>query len=239
MALIRKLITAFFWLVFARPIKTFEINALHVKLAIAGIIPRLVNREESVNPTCFTLEEGKRSIGYAMTYTPQHVANFFLDKAEEDGIPMSPLKLLKLVYIAYGWVLALKNEKLFDEPIEAWQHGPVIPSLYHEFKHYRSMPISARSEEIDLDTWDTVTPRIPSDDEDTNLILNKVWTSYRRFKAWDLRNKTHEEGGPWHKVYAEGLQNIELRDQDIRDHYVERIAAYLDAAKKRTTSSAA
>lgn len=53
---------------------------------------------------------------------------------------MSLLKLIKLVYLAYGWSIAL-DYRLFDEPIVAWKHGPVIRSLYHEFKHFGAAPI--------------------------------------------------------------------------------------------------
>ena len=162
-------------------------------------------------------------------YTAQHIANFFLDAAEAENMPMTQLKLLKLVYIAYGWYLALTGERLFREPIEAWKHGPVVRSLYHEFKHFRKDPISGRSEDIDLDTWDTVAPRIPASDEDTTLILHKVWAAYRRFRAWDLREKTHEAGGPWAKVYQPEMEGIPLKDEDILAHYSKRIAQYLDA----------
>jgi len=166
-----------------------------------------------------------------MNYTPQHIANFFLDRSDEENMPMTSLKLLKLVYIAYGWHLALQRERLFLEPIEAWKHGPVVPSLYHEFKHFRNQNIVGRSEDIDLDTWDLVTPRVPEDDEDTRFVLDKVWASYRRFAPWDLRNKTHETDGPWDRVYEPGKQNIELRDEDIQEHYENRIAKYIDAVR--------
>lgn len=161
------------------------------------------------------------------TYTPQQVANFFLDKSEVEGLPMTQLKLLKLVYIAYGWVLALTDEKLFGEPIEAWQHGPVVESLYHEFKHFKKAPITGRSEDVDLDSWEVVQPRIPEDDHDTVGILNKVWVAYRHFQAWDLRNKTHEKDGPWDRVYVAGEHGITLKDEDICEHYRDRITKYL------------
>lgn len=177
------------------------------------------------------LSDGGRRSYEAMTYTPQHIANYFLDRADLDQQPMTQLRLLKLVYIAYGWHLALTSEKLFDEPIEAWKHGPVIESLYHEFKHYRSNPINERSTQIDLDTWEEITPRVPRSDNRTILILEKVWAAYRKFRAWDLRNKTHEDDGPWHRVYKEGLQHTPIKDDDIREHYAKRIKAYIDVAK--------
>lgn len=165
-------------------------------------------------------------------YTPQQVANYFLDRAEEDSMSMTQLKLIKLVYIAYGWYLALTGEKLFAEPIEAWKHGPVIPSLYHEFKHFKSSPIVGRSEDVDLDDWEVIIPRIPDDDRTADMILSKVWAAYRRFRAWDLRNKTHEDGGPWHKVYQDDVNGIALRDEDIKEHYAKRIAQYLEASQR-------
>ena len=132
-----------------------------------------------------------------MTYTPQHVANYFLDRAKAEGHRLSLLKLINMVYIAYGWTLALTNERLFHERIQAWKHGPVIPSLYHEFKHFRSNSIDERSMRFDLDTGDEVFPTIPQDDTDTNLILDKVWAAYSRLSGWSLRAKTHEAGTPW------------------------------------------
>lgn len=168
-----------------------------------------------------------------MEYTPQHVANFMLDKAENDEIPITPLKLVKLVYIAFGWHIALTGKALFDEPIQAWKHGPVIPSIYHEFKHYKNSPISSRSETIDLDTWEAIIPRIPRDDKTANLILSKVWAAYKRFTAWSLREKTHENDGPWSKVYKSGVSGITIKNDDISAHYKKRIAEYINAAKNK------
>ena len=169
-----------------------------------------------------------------MTYTPQHIANYFLGRGDSDGIPISPLKLIKLVYIGYGWNIALTGEKLFNEPIEAWQHGPVIESLYHEFKHFKNGPIDKWAETFDFETSEATIPVVPKSDKDTILILSKVWAAYSRFSAWALRNKTHEEGGPWHKVYKKDESGVVLKDSDIDEHYLIKIREYLDAAKAKT-----
>lgn len=165
-----------------------------------------------------------------VSYTPQHIANYFLDKAEEDGRSLSPLKLIKLVYIAYGWVLALTNQRLFEEPIEAWQHGPVIPSIYHEFKHYRSEPICERAGLFDMETGGYDLPRIPKSDSTTLLILEKVWAAYSRFSGWALRNKTHEPGTPWTTVYDGTKENV-IPDNLIHQHFHQKIRDILDAAR--------
>ena len=163
-----------------------------------------------------------------MTYTPSHIANFMLDRAEREGRPISQMKLLKLVYIAYGWVLATLDKKLFDEPIYAWQHGPVIRSLYDEFKHYGRDPISGRSVSFDLETFDMTEPRVRSDDSKVLTVLDKVWDVYKGFSAWSLRNKTHEPGTPWSQTYDADIRDAEIPDELIKPHFEAKIRTILD-----------
>jgi uncharacterized phage-associated protein len=165
-----------------------------------------------------------------MTYTPQHVANFILEQGEKDNIDISPMKLLKLVYIAYGWVLALTDTRLFEEDIQAWKHGPVVPSIYHEFKHFGKMPVTERAMAVDLDTSTTTYPSFAPNDTQTKLILGKVWSVYKDFSGWALRNKTHAHGSPWQQVYKPGELETLIPDEKIKAHYQERIKTYIDAA---------
>lgn len=44
--------------------------------------------------------------------------------------PMTAMKLQKLVYYSQAWSLVWDDEPLFDEIIEAWANGPVVPALY-------------------------------------------------------------------------------------------------------------
>ena len=166
----------------------------------------------------------------SLAYTPQHIANYFLDRAAIEGRGMDPLKLLKLVYIAYGWVLALTGKRLFLEPIQAWKHGPVIPSIYHEFKHYRSQPICEPSGAFDLEngTWEI--PKIPNSDSTTNMILEKVWAAYSRYSGWALRNKTHEAGTPWTETYDGSMDKV-IPDALIMPHFHKKIREIVDAAR--------
>jgi uncharacterized phage-associated protein len=188
------------------------------------------NREErNVNPIRY---HGRRDNGrmvVQMTYTPQHIANYFLDKGDLDCIEISQMKLHKLVFIAYGWHLALKGETLFDEKIEAWEHGPVVRSLYPEFKNFGKDPITVRSVNPLPDWLEDYVPRVDETDYDTRLILDRVWESFKGFTAWALRNKTHEPDTPWAKAYIEGQKNP-IDDVEIAAYYRERIGRYLEAA---------
>ncbi len=70
------------------------------------------------------------------------VANELIDLADSDGKDLTLLKLVKLVFLSYAFGLVLaKDEPLIDprfDKVEAWRYGPVIPSVYHSFKHLRN-----------------------------------------------------------------------------------------------------
>jgi len=114
------------------------------------------------------------------------VAKYFLTLNDEEvGELISNLKLQKLVYYAQGFHLAIMDEPLFADTIEAWAHGPVVPSLYHEYKGYGSQAIPAP---VTFDA-DIMT-------EETRELLDEVYNVFGQFSAWKLRNMTHEEP-PW------------------------------------------
>nr|WP_256351506.1 type II toxin-antitoxin system antitoxin SocA domain-containing protein [Pseudomonas gingeri] len=48
------------------------------------------------------------------------------------------MKQQKLVYYSHGWHAGYTDQPLINEAVETWQYGPVIPSLYHEFKRFGS-----------------------------------------------------------------------------------------------------
>lgn len=162
------------------------------------------------------------------TYSPQAVANYFLQKAAQDGYQVTQMKLMKLVYIGFGWALALLDRELFSDRIEAWQHGPVIPSLYHEFKHFGARPITELAMEFDLDSLDSSIPEIPEEDQDARLVLEKVWGIYKGFSANALRAKTHEDNTPWKAVWNEDERNIEIPRDLIGPHFKRKIQSYLN-----------
>lgn len=44
--------------------------------------------------------------------------------------PMTAMKLQKLVYYSQAWHLVWDEHPLFDEQVQAWANGPVVPELY-------------------------------------------------------------------------------------------------------------
>src|SRR5687767_14250246 len=102
-------------------------------------------------------------------------ANCFLDIALRENIPITHLKLQKLLYFAHGWYLALTGEPLFEDKVEAWQFGPVIPPVYHQFKKYGNQPIDGYSDRFSpeqLQLQDVVAAR---------SLLERVWAVYSKY----------------------------------------------------------
>ncbi len=129
--------------------------------------------------------------------TSLDVANHFLCLADEEaGDLISNLKVQKLVYYAQGFHLAVFGTPLFEDPIKAWTHGPVVEELYHLFKQYGPGPIP-RPKEVQSNV-------LPGP---VRNLLNEVYNVYGQYDAWKLRNMTHEEP-PWRDAYARGPGEI-------------------------------
>lgn len=157
--------------------------------------------------------------------TPSNIVNFFLEQAKKDGRNLDHLKLMKLSFFAYGWVLATCNEKLFVENIEAWKFGPVIPSIYHEFKKFKDKSIDQdyRSEYINLENGKKIyIPKI-DDENHSYSIIKKVWEIYSPVKSYALVQKTHEKDSPWDKYYNENKKNVIIPDDEIKEYFVKKI----------------
>lgn len=138
------------------------------------------------------------------------VANYFLAMEGDEG-EITNLKLQKLVYYAQGFSLALLEEPLFNERIEAWMHGPVVASLYHRFSHLgsQSIPPPKRFD-------DSVFNR------NQRRLLNDVYSVYGQYSAWKLRQLTHEED-PWRDNYEEGEFSRVIPQREMKDYFLEHL----------------
>ncbi|MGD0960413.1 MAG: type II toxin-antitoxin system antitoxin SocA domain-containing protein [Methylomonas sp.] len=155
-----------------------------------------------------------------MTHSALSVANAFLDLARAEGKGISPMKLQKLVYYAHGWYLGLFDNPLIDEAIEAWKYGPVIQSIYHEFKRFGSSDITVFGTEFDCDAGDFIEPR-PEGDELARTLINKIWSEYGCYTAAALSSMTHVSGGPWEASRRdhEQARSVTIKNDLIKDYF--------------------
>ena len=111
-------------------------------------------------------------------------ANYFLATLGADAeSDLTNLKLQKLCAYAQGISLALLNAPLFADEIEAWTHGPVVPTLYYKYAQYGSavLPASGLSESY---------ARASFTDEQ-KFIVELTRNYYGGMAAWELRNQSH------------------------------------------------
>ncbi len=145
------------------------------------------------------------------------VSNYFIALSNSTGNLISNLKLQKLMYYAQAWYLALYGVRLFDADFEAWIHGPVLPSLYRDYKRFGWKAI----EREDLDESSIGQLEREFGIEVTQF-LNEIVEEYFGLSAYELERLTHKED-PWLMARA-GLSADEacdriISDESMRDFY--------------------
>lgn len=136
------------------------------------------------------------------------IAKYFLWKgAQDEDNDMSNLKLQKLLYYGQGFHLAMFDKGCFDDDIVAWPHGPVVISVYEEYKAHGSNVVPAPSE---FDPTQL--------DESLRETLDEVYDVYGQFSAWRLREMTHEES-PWKETPQHGVIQPNL----MREFFLTRV----------------
>jgi uncharacterized phage-associated protein len=147
-------------------------------------------------------------------HSPLAIANSVLEEAWSQDKSLTIMQLLKLVYIAHGWSLGLLNAPLVNEEPEAWQHGPVFPSVYRQFRRFGSAPITELA----------TTPFGPLADAkltpDQRSVISSVVKNYGDMHAFRLSRITHEPDTPWFNTYDGGRgSSADISNSLIAEHY--------------------
>lgn len=148
-------------------------------------------------------------------YTALQIANYLIDYSIKNPNKLAyliPLKLQKSLYYAQGWYLANTGEALFEDEIEAWPMGPVIPEIYRHFHHNKARGIKR-----------------PTDNTDSQLVqcnneivqfIEKLVDIYGKVPAFKLVETTHFED-PWLKNYGNVDKLIPI--QEIKEYFSKKL----------------
>ena len=107
-------------------------------------------------------------------------ANYILYLYSDIVSDISNMKLNKLLYFIYGYYYKETGELLFDETFEAWEHGPIVPSVYNKYKSYENKPIK------DYDSISNIKVF-----KKYNHVISDVMREFGNMTPSQLRNKTH------------------------------------------------
>jgi uncharacterized phage-associated protein len=122
--------------------------------------------------------------------SPLDIARYFIFRAYEDGreLLMTNMKVQKLLYYSQSIHLALFEEPLFEDEIQAWRYGPVCPPAYRFYREFeeKQLPVPKKNE-------------LTQFPEATQNLLDEVWEYFGEFHAYSLSDLTHLEF-PWKKA---------------------------------------
>lgn len=108
------------------------------------------------------------------------------------GIPMTNLKLQKLLH--YAWLDYYRDFRsyLYRNEIQAWPYGPVVPDAYYEFWGNLSNVIRYT--------------RKPGEkiDPETDAFLESILDGYRDVSNTSLKEMTLRRDTPWAEHYVQG-----------------------------------
>ena len=122
---------------------------------------------------------------------------------------LTHLKLQKLLYYAQGHALAELGKPLFDNDFIAWQHGPVIEKVYHDFRHNGSDLIGYEiGSQEKYDCFNLLK------DKEASQLLDKTIEYYSQYSPWKLRDMIYEEE-PWKNV---GI-NIIISKESLKEFF--------------------
>jgi len=166
------------------------------------------------------------------TLAIQLLADYLVLKFQNDGIPLTPLKLQKLLYYIQAWhSVFFDKHPLFNEEPEAWSNGPVYRSVYDKYKNswLKNDPImyTENQNESLLQSLDNSYKSLNLQPEQLEY-LDSVINKYGPISSEKLVFMTHSEN-PWNEA-RDGFGPFEKCNNKIS---IESMFSYYDNRRKK------
>lgn len=153
--------------------------------------------------------------GVYMSYAAIDVARYCIRYTNGNDGNISNLKLQKVLYFIQGFFFAIKGEECFEDEMEAWQFGPVVPSVYREFKFYGSNSIPSSEGCNHFFQRIGCIDGIEADDKELIDDILKLMSKYSASKLVDI---THSQE-PWKKAIKRKGDNT-IYKEDISEFFI-------------------
>jgi uncharacterized phage-associated protein len=138
---------------------------------------------------------------YIVTYRAIPVANYIISEIE-----VTPLALIKLVYLSHAWSLAILGHSLIEEDVVAWKYGPNIEELY------RTLP----KEGVVTSPLSKSYPEFTSS---AKRIVTQVIDKYGKLEPRKLSAFCNKEGSPWDIIWNVYERPAIIPKSLIREYY--------------------
>lgn len=140
-------------------------------------------------------------------YSALDVAKYIILYCKENGYSISNLKLQKLLYFVQAQFLVALNVLAFDEEIEAWDFGPVVPSVYRYFRIYGAAEIPEREAR-------GARRHIRVEEQ---MLIDEILEQCAGYSATYLVDLTHRQR-PWKEAYNRKFDR-RINRNSIREYF--------------------
>lgn len=135
---------------------------------------------------------------------------------QKSGWNLSNLQLHKLLYIAHMLYSGSHNGEplIYDEDFQAWDYGPVLPSVYRHCSAFGSSRIQNVFHHVQ-------TP--PEHSDEVNYIRD-VLSEFGNADPYQLVELTHEPDSAWAHAYMPGVRHVPINQAEIVGEYQRRFS---------------
>ena len=138
-------------------------------------------------------------------YDVQLIARYVINRCAQTQRPISNLKLQKILYFVQAEFLVGTGQACFDDDIEAWTYGPVVPAVYFHYMVFGSTNIP--------DQEDDGFESISSQDKER---LDAIIDAAAKYSSSSLIEITHRQS-PWKK--ARKRKNLLIKKSKIKEYF--------------------
>lgn len=141
-------------------------------------------------------------------YHSTAIANNILSRSFKEKNYISPMKLQKILYFVASEYQKATGKPLLIENFSTWAYGPVLYSVYDEFRAFKDKPIKRLARDARGDS------RVGDETRDLDLraALDKVWAKTRNRHAIELSEITHLPGSAWYTAFQ---SDSKILDTDL------------------------
>ena len=140
-----------------------------------------------------------------MTYSALEIAKYVINHEHKEHREITNLRLQKLLYFVQAKILVETGMPCFEDEMEAWAFGPVVPIVYNEYKGYGNLPIIEK-QDVSEKIADTI-----------KLFIEDILNYFSNTPTFELVQITHGQT-PWIEAKKNGLHS-KISIESIKDFF--------------------
>ena len=129
-----------------------------------------------------------------------HIANNVLSRSFRDKVPITYMKLQRILYIVASEYYKKTGEELFVENFSTWAYGPVLFSVFDQFSCFEDGLIDRYAKNAQGKNLQV--------DEDGNpylsAVIEDVWRKTKNVEAVELSNILRKPHSAWDYAFQDG-----------------------------------